>query len=160
MSRSAAFTLIELIIVIALIGILAALAIPQFLGSTDDANASSLNANLIVLSDAIERYYHEHNQTYPGYDEGEGEGDEQIFIHQLTQYSNRDGDATSTLDRTNYPYGPYIHKIPENPVASDGVNPDGVRVTDLLTPLVAQETPLDAWLYSYRTGELISNIAE
>ncbi len=164
MSRSAAFTLIELLIVIAIITILAVIAIPQFRESTNEANASALSADLTVMRDAIELYYHQHEQTYPGVSDGEEEGGggeaEHVFIHQLILCSNRDGDTTTSLDRTNYPYGPYLKRIPENPLASGGIDQDGVKVTESLTSLEPESNPQKAWLYSSRTGELISNIEE
>jgi len=160
MPRSAAFTLVELLIVIALISILSAIAIPQYLGSTSDAKSAVLNEDLARIRDALERYYHQHGQTYPGYNEEEEEGDEETFIDQLTRYTDREGNTTAALDRTNYPYGPYLKKIPENPRATDGVDPDGVKVIERLTPLEPETTPQKAYLYSYNTGELISNIEE
>ncbi len=55
-SEEKGFTLIELIIVIVILGVLASVAIPQFVGLTDDARLSaargvggSLNASAVVL---------------------------------------------------------------------------------------------------------------
>lgn len=47
------FTLIELIVVIAILGILAALAIPRLTGSRDKANRSAVLANLRTIESAI-----------------------------------------------------------------------------------------------------------
>ena len=61
------FTLIELMIVVAIIGILAAVAIPQFADSSQEAKASSLQTNLAVLRNSIEYYRTNHLGKYPGY---------------------------------------------------------------------------------------------
>ena len=68
------FTLIELIIVVVILGILAALAIPQFTTSTQDANESTLKADLAILRNSVNLYYHEHNQTWPGAVQTDGSG--------------------------------------------------------------------------------------
>ena len=52
-----AFTLIELLIVIVIIGILATLAIPQYQNITRKAQAAEAKAELRALSDAIWHYY-------------------------------------------------------------------------------------------------------
>jgi general secretion pathway protein G/type IV pilus assembly protein PilA len=59
------FTLIELIVVIAILGILAAIAVPRVTTSLSNAKTNADEANLKILQNAIERYYVEHDQTYP-----------------------------------------------------------------------------------------------
>jgi len=50
------FTLIELIVVIAVLGILAAVAIPRFGNVTKDANDNATAQELRILNEALERY--------------------------------------------------------------------------------------------------------
>jgi len=47
------FTLIELIVVIAILGILAALAVPRLIGARDNANRAAVVANLRTVDSAI-----------------------------------------------------------------------------------------------------------
>ena len=126
--RQKGFTLIEVLVVVIIIGILAAVVIPQFVGVSSDARESALTANCSGLRSAIEFYYHQHNGIYPGAKDstdGSDAGSDAIavtsFSNQLLQYSNSGGVTSATLDRTNYPYGPYIKKgLPSNPINGKG----------------------------------------
>ncbi len=63
-NRSQGFTLIELLIVVAIIGILAAIAIPNFLQAQVRAKVSRTQADLRNLANAIE-LYRQDNNSYP-----------------------------------------------------------------------------------------------
>jgi len=58
------FTLVELLIVVAIIGILAGIAIPNFLGARTKAKISRSFADMRTMADALELYYSDMN-TYP-----------------------------------------------------------------------------------------------
>lgn len=59
------FTLIELIVVIAILGILVLLAAPRFLGYTKDAHKATMQADAKVLSNAALVYNIEHKGKWP-----------------------------------------------------------------------------------------------
>jgi type II secretion system protein G len=61
------FTLVELMIVVAILGILAAIVLPEFQGHVQQANEAQAKANLRILREAIERYAADHNGIPPGY---------------------------------------------------------------------------------------------
>jgi len=62
-----AFTLTEIVIVVAILGILAAIVIPEFQTYTQQAKEAAAKDNLRILRIAIERYAAEHNGVPPGY---------------------------------------------------------------------------------------------
>jgi general secretion pathway protein G len=163
MSKKSGFTLVELIIVIIILGILAALAIPMFSSSSQDAKISTLKGDLAVLRNAVNLYYHEHNTVYPGAVKTDGTetataaGDlPAAFVNQLTQYTDKTGKTSATKDAA-YPYGPYLSSFPANPLPVGAIDGTLVSVTTDATTLTADATPTTAWKYSKVTGQIIGN---
>ena len=65
MNRNKGFTLIELLVVIVIIGILIAIALPNFIRVKEKAMESQVKSNLRVIQVALERYATEHDGKYP-----------------------------------------------------------------------------------------------
>lgn len=63
------FTLIEIIVVVVIIGILATLVAPKFLGRTDDARITKAKADIKALESSLELYKLD-NYAYPTTDQG------------------------------------------------------------------------------------------
>ena len=68
-SREAGFTLIELMIVIVILGLLAAIVMPRIVGETDKARYGTARAQMRVLEDALKRYKLDHG-VFPTTEQG------------------------------------------------------------------------------------------
>lgn len=123
------FTLVEILIVVIILGILAAIVIPQFTEASDDARESSLASDLQTVRSQVELYKVQHNM-YPGFTRDPATGVETWisgaqFVTQLTGQTDMNGDTTGT------DFGPYLQAFPTNPFTAD---PD---VADLVNGGVA-----------------------
>lgn len=164
--RQQGFTLVELLIVVIILAILAAIVVPQFGSSTEDANISTLKSNLAGLRNAVEVYYQQHDSRYPGkYLESDGTTAAATgtcpaaFLAQLTLYSDKNG-KTNGSKTAVFKYGPYIKgsALPANPfLESNGhsVTCD-VAVVDLTTA-VTLTAPATGWKFYTGTGRLVAN---
>lgn len=56
MKSARGFTLIELIVVMAIVALLAGIAAPRYFASLDRAKANSLRSSLAVMRDALDKY--------------------------------------------------------------------------------------------------------
>ena len=62
-----AFTLIEILIVVIILGILAAIVVPQFTSATEDAQLSSAKSTLQTIRNQVELYRVRNNSLYPAF---------------------------------------------------------------------------------------------
>lgn len=69
--RSGGFTLVEILIVVVILGILAALVVPQYLNATEDASKKSAVHEVQRLRKAVEVYLIRHGNELPDVDEGD-----------------------------------------------------------------------------------------
>ena len=60
-----AFTLVEILIVVVILGILAAIVVPQFTSATQDAMAGNLQDQLTTLNNQLELYKARNNGRLP-----------------------------------------------------------------------------------------------
>lgn len=123
-----AFTLVELVVVVLILGILAAVAAPGLLSYSDTAVDNGLRQTLTTVRDAIDKYRAE-TGDWPGQD--------------LL-------DTTLKADLAPYLRGAF----PSSPV---GAKNSGVLIVALSVPLTADIVPLHGWKYSSATGEFIVN---
>lgn len=164
-AAAAGFTLIELLIVVIILAIISAIAIPQFSAATSDAQQSAADANLAAVRNAIEMYRAQHAaNVFPGLKSSKdgagcatgtkGTGDantEQALKDQLMYPSNKDGQTCTIADDT-YRYGPYLRQgIPADPFT----NLATVDVETTGAPLVA--TDAGGWAYDVKSGQFILN---
>ena len=96
---SRGFTLVEILIVVVILGVLAAMVIPQFSQASSEANLNTLLGNLQTFRSQIELYKIQHCDLLPGQASFGAAVAEADFVAALTN------DAT---------YGSYVNKIPEN----------------------------------------------
>ena len=103
------FTLVEILIVVIILGILAAIVIPQFTNASQDARKSSLKSTVQSVRSQIELYKLEHGDQLPDI---------------VTNWN-------PLITVTEYPagsgknFGPYMHTAPKNGMTNTETVADG-----------------------------------
>jgi prepilin-type N-terminal cleavage/methylation domain-containing protein len=162
------FTLVELLIVVIILAILAAIVIPQFTSATTDAQESALDANLAALRSAIALFQVQHNNIYPGSVATSGGtcaggtagaaliNTNQAFMDHMLMASDAAGHTCSLSDPAINRFGPYIRKgIPNEPINNLGSLAANITVTATGAPIVA--TAAGGWAYDTKSGQIVMN---
>jgi len=142
------FSFIEVLIVVAILGILAALTLPAMQGHTARARSAAAKDNLRVLRDVIQVYTIQHDGKAPGY-MGTSLVPGPFVRNQLLAYTSDIG-TVSTTRSAAYPHGPYLKKIPENPYN----NRDTIQVIADGQSFPPVATGTYGWLYKPSTQQI------
>jgi len=161
-ARSRGFTLVELLIVVIILAILAAIVVPQFIASTDDARLAAADSNLRNMRAAIALYTQQHGAA-PGLTDsgltGGGAYTNVSFIGQLTQYTNAAGTVNATKTAV-FRYGPYLTRATLPPDPFQDLNNLVVVASGASAglPLTADGATTGGWKFDPDTGAFILNM--
>lgn len=109
--KAKGFTLVEILIVVVILGILAAIVIPQFTSASESAKKSSMQTQLQSLRSQLELYQLQHNGNYPGANAANtGLVSAADFWSDLTETTAPDGTASTAAGAL----GPYLQKEVKN----------------------------------------------
>ena len=162
-TTSKGFTLVELLIVTIILAILAAIVVPQFTATSDDARQSAYDSNLAGMRASVELYRQQHT-VYPGNvgataatcvngaNEVAAVGDAS-FVTQMTRFTNAAGQACTGTDPNQFRYGPYLKDgIPNNPL---GTNNTVTVINAGILGIASGST--GGWRFDSVTGEFIGD---
>jgi general secretion pathway protein G len=123
-----AFTLVEILIVVVILGILAAIVVPHFPKATDDARGGNLKAQLSTLQNQIELYAARNGGVFP------------TFPTAGASTNNHGWDSSGTVGLI---VEDYLKEVPKNPAG--GLGDNGKRVIQAATGTGAASV---GWLYN------------
>jgi general secretion pathway protein G len=155
--RDAAFTLVEILIVVVILGILASIVIPQFSNASTEARENTLKDDLRYLRVQIQVFQAQHMDHAPGYPGGNtsATATETDFVNQMTECSDDECNLSVTPTAV-YQFGPYLTRMPENPVnGSSEIKIIGAGVTMAPDPADAGKY---GWLYQPSTQQVMANL--
>ena len=142
-NRQSGFTLIEILIVVIILGILAAIVIPQFTNASEEARRNSLTSQLQTLRSQVELFKLQHRDRYPCTDINDPESG--WDWNKLTQKTDEDGVAGGNL-------GPYMQQKPINPLNSSDV----VATETAGDPSVGDTYAGAGFVFSSETGKMFA----
>lgn len=156
MKRARAFTLIEVMIVVVLLGVLAAIVIPSVSNGTTMAKESAMAFDLNLLRRFLIIYESQHREVSPGYPGGVATAapTDQAFRDQA-MLSSTDTGQTAVVGTAGFPYGPYLSKIPANPF--NGKDTVEMVANGQNFPAAADDS--HGWVCKPQTGEVRSDHA-
>ena len=136
--RAGGFSLVEILIVVVILGVLAAMVVPQFSSAASASRENSAKMDLFRVREQLEIYKQQHNGEYPPL---------ATFAECLTQASRVDH-TTAAPGTAGFHLGPYLRDIPSNPFTSNNTV-DAEEIADG-----------NGWYYNEATGEFRANDSE
>ena len=134
-SKRRGFTLVEILIVVIILGILAAIVIPQFTNASQNARESSLQSTLQTLRSQIQLYKLQHGDTLPNL---------------VTDWTPLTGSTQWPTSGNGQSYGPYMQAIPTNSMnGNSNVVDSPVTLGGATAPTVSQAC---GFVYDYNGG--------
>ena len=130
------FTLVEVLIVVVILAILAALVVPQFSNATSSSQSATTLAQLQMIRSQLELYQGQHN-SYPDLSAGWA---------LLTGRTDSSGNSNTTG-----PYGPYLQSAPVNPCTSSATVTQQNNANALPAPA---HSDTNGWYYNLQTGAI------
>jgi general secretion pathway protein G len=155
LAHRAAFTLVEVLVVVVIIGVLAAIVVPQFTSAAASARHSILRDDLRFLRTQIASYAAQHHGVHPGYPGGDvrQSPDADMFVAQLTQFTNEWG-AVSPTKTAQHHLGIYLSRMPDNPVTSNA----DLRIIAADAAFPTEAHGEEGWVYQPSTGKIAANV--
>jgi general secretion pathway protein G len=135
--KNKGFTLVEILIVVVILGILAAIVIPQFTDASTESKLSSCRTTLKSLRSQIELYKIQHNDTPPAL---------LTFDAQMTAETEPTA-AGPAGDGSGNEVGPYIQQVPFNPWNDS-------------QSLAAADAAGVGWVYDAATGDIYVGVSD
>ena len=144
-----AFTLVEILIVVSIMGIMAGIVVPQLADASDDAKEATLATDIQLLRKQIEMYKVQHGGRGPHLNQ-RGRNNVRNLIRRMTERTDADGRLNA-----NGAYGPYVNAWPVNPLADESVAAD-VRAGTRSQP---PRNGRSGWYYNRDTCMIYANSA-
>ena len=151
----AGFTIIEILIVVVILGIVAALVLPQFSNASNLARENTLKDDLRYLRTQLLVFKAQHRDVPPGYPAGNTNATptEAAFLEQMTRPTNEKCQAGASAGPA-FPLGPYFQKMPPNPLNGNSK----ILVIGNGQPMpTTYRGATYGWIYKPETQEIIAN---
>jgi general secretion pathway protein G len=146
------FTLVEILIVVIILGILAAIVIPQFTNASQDARKSSLTSQLQTVRSQVELYKLQHLDKNPTGLASTGDILDTVAWAEMTVKT----DADQTVNVAGA-FGPYLQAGPINSLN----NSAKVLVQDTDVVLGAASGATDeGWIFNRKNGKMWATSAK
>jgi prepilin-type N-terminal cleavage/methylation domain-containing protein len=139
------FTLVEILIVVIILSILAAIIVPQFTDVTTTSRETNLKENLSKIRAHIQVYRAQH----AGWPQGV------LLADQLTKYTSFHGEVSDTRTATHR-FGPYIEQMPANPIGNNRTVRTSANPAEYFPPGDSD----GGWWYNNATGRFYADLTD